>query len=294
MCARLGAKTRGRRRLDFRMAYAPNKSLRKAFAILECLNMTRDGLTASEVSKRTGIASATTHRFLKEMTRLGYLRCDPRSLTYCIGFGLTLFGNKRLVVERIVQRARPTLRSLSQHSRLTAYLGSLEGTQVIVEDRAFAGSPSRRGHDIGAHLDGHAHSLGKALLSLLPSQKVAAAFEAAPMQAHTGNTIRRSDLLLKDLRQAAVDGYAIDDGELTAGICSIATALVNPRARAMCAIALEGPKHRFEPETVARLAPLLMRAAQSIMQDVHEAAAASGTPRGRPRMFRPADSPASP
>jgi DNA-binding IclR family transcriptional regulator len=250
------------------MVYAPNKSLRKAFAILECLNLSRDGLTASEVAKRADIPSATTHRLLKQMVGLGYLQWDRRNQAYSVGFGLTLFGNKRLIVERIVQRARPILRSLSQRSRLTAYLGSLEGTQVIVEDRALYDQQAKLSHSVGAHLDGHAHSLGKALLALLPKREVVATYQAAPMQAHTRHTIRTVDLLLKDLRDVTVNGYAIDDEEMTLGVRSIAAALVNPRGRAICAIALEGPRHRTDPEDVAHLAPLLTSAAKAMMEDV--------------------------
>lgn len=254
------------------MAYAPNKSLRKAFGILECLNEVRDGLTASEVSRRADIPSATAHRLLKEMVGLGYLQWDRRTRAYSVGFGLTLFGNKRLVIERIVQRARPILRSLAQQSRLTAYLGSLEGTQVIVEDRALYDQQTKLSHAVGAHLDGHAHSIGKVLLALLPEREIVATYEATPMQAHTRKTIRTSDRLLKNLREILVDGYALDDEELTMGVSSVATALVNPRGRAMCAIALEGPKHRAGAGNAAALASLLTGAAKAIMEDVIEPA----------------------
>jgi DNA-binding IclR family transcriptional regulator len=252
------------------MVYVPNKSLRRALTILEGLNASRDGLTATEVARLTGIPSATTHRLLKELTGLGYLRWDQRNQTYCIGFAPTLFGNKRLVIERIVQRARPILRSLSHQSRLTAYLGSLEGTQVVIEDRALFDQRAKPSYDVGTHLDGHAHSLGKALLSLLPAREIIAAFEVAPLQSHTRNTIRRSDELLRALRDVDVKGYAVDNEELTVGIRSIATALVNPRGRAMCAIALEGPKHRFRSENQEKFALMLIRASQSIMEDINE------------------------
>jgi IclR family acetate operon transcriptional repressor len=257
------------------MVYVPNKSLRRALAILEGLNSAAEGLTATEVAKLTGIPSATTHRLLKELTGLGYLRWDKRSQTYCVGFALTLFGNKRLVIERIVQRARPVLRSLSHQSRLSAYLASLEGTQVIIEDRAFFDQPTKRSYDVGRHLDGHAHSLGKALLSLLPAREIVAALNVAPLQSHTRNTIRRSEDLLEELKNVAFKGYAIDNEEMTVGISSIATPLVNPKGRAMCAIALEGPKHKFKSGNQETFARMLKRASRSIMEDFSEPTASN-------------------
>jgi DNA-binding IclR family transcriptional regulator len=252
------------------MTYSPTKSLRKAFAILECINQARSGLAASEVSRRVDIPSATTHRLLKELVELGYVRWDRQKQIYSIGFRLTLFGNRRLVIERIVRRARPFLNYLSQHSGLTAYIGSLEGQQIVIEDRAVCDQQARLCHNIGAHVDAHAHSLGKALLALLPRQTVLATYEAMPLQAHTRHTIRTIDMLLKNLRDIAAKGYALDNEELHLGTRSIATALVNPKGRAMCAICLEGPKFKIAPDTVGDLRSLMTNAAESIMQDVHE------------------------
>jgi IclR family acetate operon transcriptional repressor len=252
------------------MSYSPNKSIRKAFAVLECLNQTSGGLTASEVSRRVKIPSATTHRLLKELVTLGYVRWDGKRQTYSIGFRLTLFGNKRLTIERIVRRARPTLRYLSQHSGLTVYLGSLEGQQIVIEDRAIYDEQTRLCHSIGSHIDAHAHSMGKALLALLPQQVVLATYEATALQAHTRNTIRTIGMLLKHLKDVAASGYAVDNEELKVGTSSIAVALMNPKGRALCAMSLDGPKHKFSSERVASMTALLMQATTAIMQDVKE------------------------
>lgn len=252
------------------MAYSPNKSIRKAFAVLECLNQTCGGLPASEVSRRVNIPAATTHRLLKELTALGYVRWDGNRQTYSIGFRLTLFGNKRLTVERIVRRARPTLRYLSQHSGLTVYLGSLEGQQIIIEDRAIYDEQARLCHGIGSHLDAHAHSMGKVLLALLPQQSILATYEATTLHAHTRNTIRTIGMLLKHLKDVAANGYAVDNEELKVGTSSIAAALMNPKGRALCAISLEGPKHKFNSERMVSMTALLTQATSTIMQDIKE------------------------
>jgi IclR family acetate operon transcriptional repressor len=252
------------------MTYSPSKSIRKAFALLECLNQTSSGLSASEVSRRVNIPGATTHRLLKELVNLGYVRWDCKRQTYSVGFRLTLFGNRRLTIERIVHRARPALRYLSQHSGLTVYLGSLEGQQVIIEDRAIYDEQTRFCHSVGSHIDAHAHSMGKALLALLPPKAVLAAYEATALQAHTRNTIRTTGILLKQLKDVAANGYAVDNEELKVGTSSIAAALMNPKGRALCAISLEGPKHKFSSEHMAGMTALLMQATSAIMQDVKE------------------------
>ena len=181
---------------------------------------------------------------------------------------LTLFGNKRLVVDRIVHRARPVLCAISHQARLAAYVGSLDGIQVIVEDRVLHSRDSHAAHAVGEHLDGHAHSLGKALLALRPKREILAAYGSAAMRNHTKNSIRNKEELLSELRDVAAEGYAIDDEELVIGTRSVAVALINPMGRATCAIALEGPRHKLNEKGIAKLAPLLKQAAASIMQGI--------------------------
>lgn len=249
------------------MTYSPNKSIRKGFAILECLNQTVGGLPATEVSRRVKIPTATTHRLLKELTDLGYVRWDGKRLTYSIGFRLTLFGNRRQTIERIVRRSRPVLHQLSRQSGMTAYLGSLEGQRVLIEDRAVHDEhgPS---HSIGSYIDAHAHSLGKALLALVPESTLLATYQSVSLEAHTPQTMRSIRSLVRALKEVAAAGYAVDNEELSEGTSSVAVPLLNPKGRALCAISLTGPGPRIEPERLANMTVLLKDAAATIMQDI--------------------------
>ena len=123
-----------------------NQSLAKAFLILEALNVTRSGMTASEVAGRTGLPASTVHRFLQNLCKLGYVARDPREKLYTVGFPLTLFGNRRLIIERIVGRSRPFLRELCSQTGLTIYLGSLEGSHAVVEHRVLASRVTKGVH----------------------------------------------------------------------------------------------------------------------------------------------------
>jgi IclR family transcriptional regulator, KDG regulon repressor len=112
--------------------------------------------------------------------------------------------------------------------------------------------------------------MGKVLLALLPQQNILATYEAATLHAHTRNTIRSIGMLLKHLKDVAANGYAVDNEELKLGTSSIAAALMNPKGRALCAVSLEGPKHKFSSERMANMTALLTKATSAIMQDVKE------------------------
>jgi DNA-binding IclR family transcriptional regulator len=128
------------------LAYSRNHSVAKAFAILEALNAAQEGLTASEVAQRAGLPSSTTHRFLLNLCDLGYVVLEPSEKLYSVGFALTLFGNREAIIKRIAKRARPILKELGAQTGLAAYLGFLDGTHAIIEQRAhFQIGPCARG-----------------------------------------------------------------------------------------------------------------------------------------------------
>ena len=248
--------------------YSSNRSLAKAFGILEVLNVTRSGMTASEVAERTGLPASTVHRFLQNLSKLGYVSWDPDQKLYAVGFPLTLFGNRRLIIERIVDRSRPFLRELSSQTGLAVYLGSLEGSHAVVEHRVLSNRVTKGAHELGARLDAHAHSLGKALLALTPRADLMRIYDLQRLPVHTGHTIVHRDRLLREMADTLARGYARDYEELTPGIRSIACALLNPKGRATCAIAIEGPRPKLEPEREALLLRALFAARDKIMERV--------------------------
>ncbi|MBX9846043.1 MAG: IclR family transcriptional regulator [Xanthobacteraceae bacterium] len=250
------------------MPYSSNQSLAKAFAILEVLNLTRGGMTASEVAARTGLPTSSAHRFLQNLCKLGYVAWEPEHKLYTIGFALTLFGNRRLIIERIVKRARPFLRELGSQTGLAVYLGSLEGSHAVIEHRVVPARATKGAHELGTRLDAHAHSLGKALLALTPRPELLRIYNVLRLPAHTAHTLTHRDRLLREMADVLAKGYAVDNEELNPGVRSISCALLNPKGRAICAIAIEGPRPKLDAEREALLLRALFAARTKIMEPV--------------------------
>ena len=193
---------------------------------------------------------------------------EPDDKLYTVGFPLTLFGNRRLVIERIVNRARPFLRELGSQTGLAVYLGSLEGSHVVIEHRVLPVGLTKGAHELGGRLDAHAHSLGKALLALTPRADLLRIYDVQRLPAHTGHTIVQRDRLVREMTDILAKGYALDNEEFSAGIRSISCALLNPKGRAMCAIAIEGPRPKLSPDREAVMLRALFAARDKIMERV--------------------------
>jgi DNA-binding IclR family transcriptional regulator len=63
-------------------------------------------------------------------------------------------------------------------------------------------------------------------------------------------------------------GYAVDNEELNPGVRSISCALLNPKGREICAIAIEGPRPKLDPEREPLLLRALFAARNKIMEPV--------------------------
>lgn len=197
---------------------------------------------------------------------------DAERKTYSVGFRLTLFGNKRLVVSRIAKRARRHLQALSRQCGLAVYIASLEGPQSVVGECVIPSHLLKVAHPRGAHFDAHAHSLGKALMAVQPRQEIIAMYDGQILRSHTSRTCNRLSRLLRTLDDVRRQGFAVDDGELTAGMRSIATPLINPKDRALCAIGVEGFKHELDWAKTKSLVSALTLAGSNIMRQVNESA----------------------
>jgi IclR family acetate operon transcriptional repressor len=251
------------------VAYARNNSVVKSFRILEALNAADFALSASELASLTAIPLATTHRFLKNLAAMGYVAFDDVQKRYSVGFAATLFGNRRLLIERIVRRSRVHLRELSRETGLVAYLGSLEGLQVVVEDVAIPPGVERARHACGERIDAHAHSLGKALLAQAPTRDVKASLAAGPLRRHTRRTLLHSEQLLRDLADVRVRGFAMEDGEYEAGFRSIAKAMINPKGRSLCAVSVEVPAVSRDLKSLEAYNGILTEVAERILKPIN-------------------------
>jgi IclR family acetate operon transcriptional repressor len=244
-----------------------NQSLERGFGILEYLGASITGQSVSQVAQATGLHRATAHRLLEVLCRLGYAyKGDDHR--YWVGFQLHRFGHKPSMIARITHHAHPYLVALAHEVDETVNLGALEGIQAFIADRVVTDRSLRLDVQVGDYFDAHATSIGKALLSLHRPEEVRSIYERAPLRAHTANTTKTVTALLRELARVRTRGYAINDGEMTPGVRSIAVPLLNPEQRALCAIAVTGPTARMSDDRMARLCVKIQETAAQIVDQL--------------------------
>ena len=249
------------------MAVYRNQSLERGFGILEHLGVSTRGQSVSEVAEVTDLHRATAHRLLEVLCRLGYAY-KGSGRRYWVGHRIDRYAHKPSMLARMTHQAHPFLVTLAHEVDETVNLGALEGNQAFIADRVTTERSLRLDVQVGDYFDAHGTSIGKALLSLHRPEEVRSIYEHAPLRAHTSNTAKTIPALLRELALVRQRGYAVNDEEMTPGVRSIAVPILNPDKRALCAVAVTGPKARLSDDRIGRISVKIQETAARIIDQL--------------------------
>lgn len=238
------------------------QSVERAFYLLELLASDGD-LSLTELSAAIELPAPTTHRFLKTLTSLGYVR-QLANRRY--GLGLRLVRLAGRVDAQFGPIAVPHLETLAREIGESANLAVLEGDMVVYVGQAPSPHPMRMFTEVGHRAHAHSTGVGKAILAQLPGDQVARIVDRAGMPAATERTITDVDTLRAELARIRRVGYATDIGEQENGVCCYAVAV--PDVPISMAISVSGPAFRMTKELGKTAVPKLVSEARAISQEL--------------------------
>ncbi|RYJ05288.1 MAG: IclR family transcriptional regulator, partial [Actinomycetales bacterium] len=123
-----------------------------------------------------------------------------------------------------------------------AHLAILHGREVlyVLEERAPGRPPLVT--DVGVRLPAHLTASGRAILAQLPATQVRALYSTAAdfvdRHGHGPRTLSALRTVLSETRQR---GYAVEDGEVTPGLASVAVPVLDHNHHPVAAVAMTYP-----------------------------------------------------
>lgn len=238
------------------------QSVERAFSLLERMAELGD-LSLTELSATIGLPSPTTHRLLKTLVSMGYVRQLPNR-RYGLGIGLVRLADR--VDTQFAPIAKPHLELLARTVGESANLAVLEGTMVVYIAQAPSPHPMRMFTEVGRRVHPHSTGVGKAILAQLGADKVRRIVDRAGMPAATDRTITDPDKLTAELDRIRRQGYARDNGEHEEGVCCYAVPV--PGVPISMAISVSGPQFRMTKEVAKIAVPLLQAEAAAFAQEL--------------------------
>jgi IclR family acetate operon transcriptional repressor len=241
------------------------QALDRALDILDLLAANR-GLTLSEVAEKMDQSPSTVHRVLHTLAARGIAESDPATQTWSIGPATFRLGSAFMRRSGIVERARPVLRALMEHTGETANLGILNGDAVLFVSQAETHETIRAFFPPGTRSPLHCSGIGKALLAYGRPETVKALLANADFKRFTDKTLTTAAELQDDIARTRARGFSFDDEERTRGMRCIAAPVFDLTGEAVAGISVSGPSHRIGQEHVKTLGAAVAAAAQDLSQ----------------------------
>jgi DNA-binding IclR family transcriptional regulator len=221
---------------------------RQALQLLEALARQPTPVPAATLVRELGLPRSTVYHLLGELVRAGFAVHLPEERRYGLGVAALELGTAYLAQEPLARLARPVLARLVDRVGQSAHLAVLHGREVlyVVEERAPGRPPLVT--DVGVRLPAHLTASGLAMLANLPPQQLNALF---PSRRHLGkrhdagpDSITQLKAILQTTRK---DGYALEDGFVTPGFASVATAVLDHGGHPVAAVSVTYPATAADP-----------------------------------------------
>ncbi len=259
------------------MANAPAAG--QALDVLALLGRHVAPLPASAIARDLGLPRSTVYHLLAVLRERGFVVHLPEERRYGLGTAAFELGSAYARQEPLRWVARTVLARLVADTTHNGHFAVLDGrdTLYLVEERA-AGRPSLV-TDVGVRLPAPLTASGLAILALLPPQQVRALWPSRR------DLVRRHDrgpASLTELRRVLAEtrrrGWAHEDGSVTPGFASVATAVLDHNGHPQAAVALTFPSTEVDEAGRRALAAQVAAAGAGIARHIHGRAPGAAGP----------------
>ncbi|WP_234947764.1 IclR family transcriptional regulator C-terminal domain-containing protein [Corynebacterium sp. CNCTC7651] len=247
------------------------QSLSRGLAVIRAFDQDHPRQTLAQVAEVTGLARATTRRFLHTLVAEGYAATDGSEF-WLTPHVLTL-GYSYLSSLGLPAIAQPHLESASHLLGESCSAAVLDGEDVVYVARSAANRIMRENITIGTRFPAYAAALGRVLLAGLPPEELEHSLSTTHFTPLTPKTITDPAKLREVLAEVAEQGWCIVDQELEAGLRSVACPVLDERGEVVAAVnvSTQVAAYTYE-EIVEKLLPSLQATARAISRDVRTAA----------------------
>ena len=231
---------------------------RGALRLLAHLGAARGPVAAGQLATATGLPRASVYRLLGVLEEEGFVLRFPEAHRWGIGIAAFELAGGYNRQEPLTRLGRPLVAALVDRVGENAHLAALHGRDVIylIEERA-ARRPALV-TEVGVRLPAHVTASGLAQLAALPKAQVRALYPDRAAFAQRGDAGATSyGELRRVLDAVSARGWAVEDGEVTAGTASVAVPVLDPAGWPVAALAVTFQRGEVAPQDQADLASVV-------------------------------------
>jgi DNA-binding IclR family transcriptional regulator len=241
--------------------------LDRAVGVLKYLgSVGQQGAKIATMAEALDLKVSTAHRIITALERHGLIERERSTKRYRLGLALFALGATAADGTGLRKLSRAALLRLAAETGDTVFLMARSGFNTVCVDREQGTYvlDSLTGH-VGGQIPMGIGPASQAILAFLPPQEADVIIEAnAPLYApFNGLTTDRIRARLPEIREKR---FALDDGQLVAGISALAVPILPQGRDAIASIAINMTSARLQPDRLFGLLQLLRREVSIIEQ----------------------------
>ena len=246
------------------------QSLVRAFSILELyISTNKTERTINEISESLNINKSTVYGLVDTLIYLGYLQ-KSKDKKIILGLKFLAYQKKIPLNKLFNQIIKPYMDEISNkfsESANSAVL--LNGNMFYLDKVSVAGSVSIS-NDMNGSQFLHCTGLGKCLLAFSDDSVFEYYSKNNNLKKMTKNTITDMNELKNHLDKIKLQGYSIDDEELSVGLKCYAVPVFTPYDELLCAISISGVSKRVERLDEKKLISELKKTSEKITKNMYK------------------------
>jgi DNA-binding IclR family transcriptional regulator len=238
----------------------------QACRVLFCLAGNSAGqMSLTDICARVGIHKSKAYSILLTLQANGLVRNNADRKGYALGPALIALSRKVLDDLNPLQLAEPILERLALKLKCTATFGLIAGDKVFVaaqhEGSEDIGVSIRTGHRFPLTYGSH----GKAIAAFLPAEAREQLLLSTPLYFHGAAANFDPERLRLELEECRRNGFALDLGEMTPGINSVAVPVFGAEGVPIGYLAMVG---LFSTADARTFGPELVVAGENLSQQL--------------------------
>lgn len=227
-------------------------------------------VSASVLVRELDLPRSSAYHLLAAMVAEGFVTHLPEEGRYGLGVAAFEVGSAYLRHDGLERLARPLLGRLVEEVGANGHLGVLDGRDVLylLEERPRSYEPLIS--DVGVRLPAHLAASGRSILAHLPPAQIRALYpDAAALVVRTGLGPASPRELRRLLAETRSRGHATEDGEVTLGYASVASAAFDHTGRPVAGVAVTIRSDADAPARLAAMVPAVTATAAALTSRLH-------------------------
>jgi IclR family KDG regulon transcriptional repressor len=241
-----------------------SKTVMKAFNILEVFLSTDGTLNLTEVSRLTGLNTATAYRLVSTLVKRGYLYNNRKKGIYSLGLKMLDYNYAIRKNIKFIDFAYLSLSKLCKAQGESVYLSVKDGDESVVIEEVGIDEELRMNSPVGKRLKLHCTAGGKILMASLTDAERKAYYERNTLQVYTKNTITDASKLEKELSTAKMEGVAFNNEEYRMGIWAAAAPVYNSHDQIIAAAGILVLRSHIDGDNTTKYATAIKNCAGEI------------------------------